>query len=337
MTIPTPTLLDRFCRYVRIDTQADEGADDLPQLARASSNWAGCSLARAEGHSACATPKQDEHGIVLATVPATVTPAADHRLDRPRRHLAGNHRQERQADRALATTTAATSSCPATRRKVIRVADNPGTARMRRARRSSPPTARRCSAADDKAGVAVIMETAAYLAAAPGDSARADPRLLHLRRGDRPRRRSRRSEEARRRGRLHARRRRPRARSTARPSPPTWPSSRSRGVNIHPSIAKGRMVNAVRLAGLFLDRLPRATLSPETTERPRGLPAPYRIEGGVAETTAAHPAARLRHGEAGREGRAAANGRAGLIEAEYPGSEDRREGRRRSIATWPTA
>ena len=34
MSIPTPTLLDRFCRYVRIDTQADERRDDLPQLAR---------------------------------------------------------------------------------------------------------------------------------------------------------------------------------------------------------------------------------------------------------------------------------------------------------------
>ena len=28
------------------------------------------------------------------------------------------------------------------------------------------------------------------------------------------------------------------------------------GVNIHPSIAKGRMVNAMRAAGTFLDRLP---------------------------------------------------------------------------------
>src|SRR5437773_391740 len=37
------------------------------------------------------------------------------------------------------------------------------------------------------------------------------------------------------------------------------------GVNIHPSIAKGRMTNAIRLAGMFLDRLPKRTLSPETS------------------------------------------------------------------------
>jgi tripeptide aminopeptidase len=58
-----------------------------------------------------------------------------------------------------------------------------------------------------------------------------------------------------------------------------------RGVNIHPAIAKGRMVNAVRLAGLFLDRLPRMILAPETTADREGFLHPYRIEGGVAEVT----------------------------------------------------
>jgi tripeptide aminopeptidase len=54
------------------------------------------------------------------------------------------------------------------------------------------------------------------------------------------------------------------------------------GVNIHPSIARGRMVNAVRLAGLLLDRLPRQVLSPEATADREGFLHPYRIEGGVA-------------------------------------------------------
>src|SRR6185436_441957 len=38
------------------------------------------------------------------------------------------------------------------------------------------------------------------------------------------------------------------------------------GVNIHPAIARGKMVNAVRIAGAFLDRMPWTTLSPETTD-----------------------------------------------------------------------
>lgn len=57
-----------------------------------------------------------------------------------------------------------------------------------------------------------------------------------------------------------------------------------RGVNIHPSIGKGKMINAVRLAGLFLDRLPRQFLSPESTEGLEGFLHPYEIRGGVAET-----------------------------------------------------
>jgi tripeptide aminopeptidase len=56
-------------------------------------------------------------------------------------------------------------------------------------------------------------------------------------------------------------------------------------VNIHPSIAKGRMINAVRLAALFLDRLPKRTMSPETTADREGFIHPVTIEGGVGETT----------------------------------------------------
>jgi len=55
------------------------------------------------------------------------------------------------------------------------------------------------------------------------------------------------------------------------------------GVNIHPSIAKGRMVNAVRAAGRFIERLPMKSLAPETTDGRQGFLHPYSIEGGVAE------------------------------------------------------
>ncbi len=55
------------------------------------------------------------------------------------------------------------------------------------------------------------------------------------------------------------------------------------GVNIHPSIAKGRMINAVRLAGMFLDRLPKRTMSPETTDGRDGFLHPLTIEGGTGE------------------------------------------------------
>jgi tripeptide aminopeptidase len=55
------------------------------------------------------------------------------------------------------------------------------------------------------------------------------------------------------------------------------------GHNIHPGLAKGRMINAIRLAGELLSRLPRLRLSPESTADRDGFLHPYGIEGGVAE------------------------------------------------------
>jgi tripeptide aminopeptidase len=57
------------------------------------------------------------------------------------------------------------------------------------------------------------------------------------------------------------------------------------GVNIHPSIGKGRMVNAIRAAAEFVTCLPQTTLSPETTDGRQGFQHPYRIEGDVANAT----------------------------------------------------
>ena len=57
-----------------------------------------------------------------------------------------------------------------------------------------------------------------------------------------------------------------------------------KGINIHPAIAKDKMVNAVRAAAVFLDQLPR-DLSPECTEGRAGFLHPYVIEGGVGEVS----------------------------------------------------
>jgi tripeptide aminopeptidase len=59
-----------------------------------------------------------------------------------------------------------------------------------------------------------------------------------------------------------------------------------RGVNIHPSIGKGKMVNAIRVASEFIARLPRTELSPESTDDREGFLHPYVVNsGGVAEVT----------------------------------------------------
>ena len=59
-----------------------------------------------------------------------------------------------------------------------------------------------------------------------------------------------------------------------------------KGINTHPSVGKGAMVNAVRILSTFLSRLPTAQLSPETTDGRDGFIHPYHVEGGVAEASA---------------------------------------------------
>ena len=58
-----------------------------------------------------------------------------------------------------------------------------------------------------------------------------------------------------------------------------------RGVNIHPSIAKDRMINAVRVAADFIGRLPRETLAPEVASGEEGFLHPYSVAGGVEEVS----------------------------------------------------
>src|SRR6187551_1845821 len=51
------------------------------------------------------------------------------------------------------------------------------------------------------------------------------------------------------------------------------------GVDIHPGWAKGRLVNAARLAGRLLAELPADTLTPETTGDREGFIHPYALSG----------------------------------------------------------
>ena len=56
------------------------------------------------------------------------------------------------------------------------------------------------------------------------------------------------------------------------------------GVSAHPGYAKGKLVNAAKVAGTFLDLLPKDMFSPETTEDREGFVHPVQIEGTVEKT-----------------------------------------------------
>jgi tripeptide aminopeptidase len=57
------------------------------------------------------------------------------------------------------------------------------------------------------------------------------------------------------------------------------------GFNTHPGYAKGKMVNAIKVAADFIDRLPKDGLSPETTEGYEGYVHPYVVNAAVERTS----------------------------------------------------
>jgi tripeptide aminopeptidase len=58
-----------------------------------------------------------------------------------------------------------------------------------------------------------------------------------------------------------------------------------KGFNTHPGYAKGRMVNAIRVASDFIARLPRNVASPETTGGYEGYLHPYQMQASVDRTS----------------------------------------------------
>jgi tripeptide aminopeptidase len=57
------------------------------------------------------------------------------------------------------------------------------------------------------------------------------------------------------------------------------------GFNTHPGYARGRMVNAIKVAADFLSRLPGEGLSPETTDGYEGYVHPYVMDASVERTS----------------------------------------------------
>jgi tripeptide aminopeptidase len=57
------------------------------------------------------------------------------------------------------------------------------------------------------------------------------------------------------------------------------------GVSAHPGYAKGKLVNALKIAGEFLDALPKDSWSPETTEGRQGYIHPTAVQGIQEQAT----------------------------------------------------
>ncbi|HEX2363769.1 MAG TPA: peptidase T [Bradyrhizobium sp.] len=57
------------------------------------------------------------------------------------------------------------------------------------------------------------------------------------------------------------------------------------GVSTHPGFAKGKMEHAIKIAAAIVDRLPKTTCSPETTEDKEGFLHPIGISGALEQAT----------------------------------------------------
>jgi tripeptide aminopeptidase len=227
-----------------------------------------------------ADAKQDEHGIVIATIPGNVPGAPTIAFNS---HVDTNPENSGRnvSPQVITGYTGGDITLPKDPSKVIRVGENPELNSLL-GKTIITTDGTTLLGADDKAGVAVITEAARILTLNP-DIPHGPVKVVFT------------CDEEIGKGVLHLEPSMIGAvcaytldgMGTAEIEDETFSADAAAvtitGVNIHPSIAKGRMINAIRLAAMFLDRLPQRTLSPETTADRQGFIHPLTIDGGVGE------------------------------------------------------
>jgi len=271
-------LLDRFCRYVKVDTRAVEETKQYPSSE--GQRVLGRMLAEELQALHLDDAQVDKHGIVMATIPATVKGAPtvawlSHMDTSP--EFSGTDvkpqiiRNYNGKDIVL----------PGDKSRVISVAESHGLAELK-GKTLITTDGTTLLGADDKAGLSVIMTTAELLMAnqrlqhgpirivftcdeevgrgcAKIDLKKIDATCAYTLDGE----------------------------SEAGLENETFSADLATvsitGKNIHPGFAKGVMINALRLAGQFLTRMPWHRLSPERECGRDGFLHPYVIEGGVPE------------------------------------------------------
>ncbi len=274
------SVLDRFLRYVRYDTQSDESSATYPSTAGQLVLLR--DLASELRQLGVSDAEVDAHGYVMATVPATTSKAnvptigfIAHVDTSP--ELSGAdvkpivHRQYDGGDLVLPDAAA-----------VLRLAENPALADQL-GHDIVTASGTTLLGADNKAGVAEIVTAAEYLISHP-DVPHGAVRIAFT------------PDEEIGRGTAHFDVQRFGARCaytmdgggigevetesfSADAMTVTF-----HGFNTHPGYAKGRLVNAIKVAADFINRLPADRLSPETTAGHDGFVHPYVLHAGVERT-----------------------------------------------------
>jgi len=275
-------VLERFLRYVRFDTRSDESSTTTPSTATQMVFQR--ALVEELQELGLRDAAVDVHGYVTATVPATTAKTAvpvigfiAHVDTSPEMSGAGVipivHERYDGRDLVLPGDPAA----------VLRIADNPDLA-AQMGHDIVTASGTTLLGADDKAGVAEIVSAAAYLVQHP-EIPHGVVRLAFT------------PDEEIGRGASHF----DVAAFGASCAYTLDGGSRGEvesesfsadamtlvfhGFNTHPGYAKGRMVNAIKVAADFVHHLPADTLSPETTDGHQGFVHPYVQQSGVDRTS----------------------------------------------------
>lgn len=279
VTINRDRLLDRFLRYVRVGTSADPHSDSYPSTE--SQRALGQMLADELAAMSVDGVVQDDHALVLATVPATVdgdipTVALVAHMDTSPEAPGDNVNPQ-----VIQRYDGGDITLPSG--KVISADSTPSLSQLIGSTLITTDGTTLLGG-DDKAGVAIIMELAATLIENPHlqhgpvrilftcdeeighgtdkiDLAKVDATVAYTIDGG--------------------------GRGTIDVETFSADSATVRfiGHNIHPSIGKGRMINATKAASEFVALLPRNRQTPETTQDREGFIHPHSIQGGVGEAT----------------------------------------------------
>jgi tripeptide aminopeptidase len=269
-------VLERFLRYVQVDTQSDDDSETYPSTMKQ------LDLGRMLEEELRAIGLEDveltEHGYVFATLAGTSGPTVGliAHMDTSSDESGANVKPQ-----VVRNYDGGDIVLPGDPRKVLRASENPHLAE--RAGHDIVTTdGTTLLGADDKAGIAEIMGAVAYLAAHP-DIEHAPIRVGFT------------VDEEVGRGVDHFDIEKFGAdfaytldgSEVGRIDDETFSASEVRirieGHSVHPGTSKDKMVNAIKLAARIVERLPRDDRSPETTENYDGFVHPTRLVGTTAE------------------------------------------------------
>jgi len=268
---------ERLIRYAQIDTQSDEDSEQYPSTAKQLDLLR--LLVDELREIGLDSPAIDEHGYVTATLPATVdhdVPAIAFfaHVDTAREASGANVKPQRVRYDGGEIVLGDSG-------QVIRPGESPELA-AHAGHELITTDGRTLLGADDKAGIAEIMAAVSYL--------RAHPEIPHgtIKVAFNP-------DEEIGRGVIHfpvetfgvAAAYTVDGSTAGEVQSETFSGAQVRmyirGRAIHPGWAKGEMVNAIKLAAAIVERLPKDSRSPETTEEREGYVHPVIIDGNSSE------------------------------------------------------